>query len=85
VGLPDRDGILVRAVEEGGPAAAAGIRQGDLVVAVAGTAVGSVDELASALEAAGSGAPVELAVVRGVEELTVTVSIAPPGAAPGAG
>ncbi|HXQ59430.1 MAG TPA: trypsin-like peptidase domain-containing protein [Acidimicrobiales bacterium] len=85
VGLPDRDGILVRAVEEGGPAAAAGIRQGDLVVAVAGTPVGSVDELASALEAARSGAPVELAVVRGVEELTVTVTIAPPGGGPEAG
>jgi serine protease Do len=77
VGLPERDGILVRAVEEGGPAAVAGIRQGDLVVAVAGTAVGTVDDLAAALAGAGSGVGVDLAVVRGVEELTVTITIAP--------
>jgi serine protease Do len=70
VGLPEREGILVRAVEDGGPAAAAGIRQGDLVVAVAGTAVGTVDELAAALAGA-----VDLSVVRGVEELTVTVTV----------
>jgi serine protease Do len=77
VGLPERDGILVRAVEEGGPAAVAGIKQGDLVVAVAGTAVGTVDDLAAALAGAGTGVGVDLAVVRGVEELTVTVTIAP--------
>jgi serine protease Do len=75
VGLPEREGILVRAVEDGGPAAAAGIRQGDLVVAVAGTAVGTVDELAAALAGAGSGVAVDLSVVRGVEELTVTVTV----------
>jgi serine protease Do len=75
VGLPDRDGILVRAVEEGGPAAGGGMSQGDLVVAVAGTAVTTVDELAAALAAAAPGVPVELAVVRGVEELTITVTI----------
>jgi serine protease Do len=78
VGLPERDGILVRAVEDGGPAAAAGIRQGDLVVAVAGTPVGTVDDLAAAL--GGAGDAVELSVVRGVEELTVTVTIAAPAA-----
>src|SRR5918999_324998 len=36
VGLPERDGLLVRAVEEGGPAAEAGIEAGDLIVAAAG-------------------------------------------------
>jgi serine protease Do len=76
VGLPERDGILVRAVEDGGPAATAGVRQGDLVLSVAGTPVTTVDELANALEAAPAGSPVELAVVRGVEELTLSVSIA---------
>ena len=39
VGLPERDGLLVHAVEDGGPAERAGIRQGDLIVRVsAGTA-----------------------------------------------
>jgi serine protease Do len=78
VGLPERDGILVRAVEDGGPAAVAGIRQGDLVVAVAGTPVVTVDDLAAALEGAGTAAPVELALVRGVEELTVAVTVTAP-------
>jgi serine protease Do len=77
VGLADRDGILVRAVEDGGPADGAGIKQGDLVVSVAGTAVTTVDELASALAGAGTGGPVTIGVVRGVEELTVKVSVAP--------
>ena len=30
VGLPERDGVLVRGVEDGSPAAAAGIESGDL-------------------------------------------------------
>ena len=37
VGLADRDGILVRGVEDGSPAAGAGIREGDLIVRVAGS------------------------------------------------
>ena len=32
VGLPERDGVLVRGVEEGSPAEAAGIEAGDLIV-----------------------------------------------------
>jgi serine protease Do len=78
VGLPERDGILVRAVEDGGPAAAAGIKQGDLVVSVAGTPVATIDDLASALEGAGTGVPVEISVVRGVEELTLTATLPSP-------
>src|SRR5436305_2009987 len=33
VGLPERDGVLVRGVEPGSPAEAAGIAEGDLLVA----------------------------------------------------
>jgi len=81
VGLPERDGILVRAVEDDGPAAVAGIRQGDLVVAVAGTPVGSVDDLAKVL--AGAGASVELTLVRGVEDVAVTVTLSAPSGGDG--
>jgi S1-C subfamily serine protease len=80
VGLADRDGILVRAVEEGGPADGAGITQGDLVVSVAGTPVTTVDELASALAGVGTAVPVTIGLVRGAEELTVEVTIAAPSA-----
>lgn len=70
VGLPERDGLLVREVEDGSPAAAAGIAEGDLIVAVDGRTIGSADDLFNAL--AGDGA-LEIALVRGVDELTVMV------------
>lgn len=75
VGLPDRDGVLVHAVEDGGPADAAGIRQGDLIVAVGGSDVGDVDTLAAALEAAPAGQALTVALVRGADELSVTVQL----------
>ncbi len=50
VGLPERDGLLVRGVEDGSPAARAGLVQGDLIVGVAGGAVAAVDELLDVLD-----------------------------------
>jgi serine protease Do len=76
VGLPERDGLLVHAVEEGGAADRAGIRQGDLVVRVAGTTVTTVDELAAALEGSTPEASVEVLVVRGADEVTLAVDLA---------
>jgi serine protease Do len=72
VGLDDRDGALVRMVEEGGPADRAGVRAGDLITAAGGQAVAGVDDLHAALEAAGD--TLVLSLVRGVEELEVTVT-----------
>ena len=69
VGLPERDGVLVRGVEEGSPAAGAGIREGDLIVAVGGRPVADADDLHDALS--GTAFPVEVQIVRGAEELTV--------------
>lgn len=71
VGLPERDGLLVREVEDGSPAAAAGIAEGDLLVAVGGREITSADDLFDAL--AGEGA-LEITLVRGSEERTVTVA-----------
>ena len=77
VGLPERDGLLVRAVEENGPADAAGIERGDLIVAAGGRPVDGVDALYSALdELPASGGEIELGVVRGIDERTVTASFA---------
>ena len=76
VGLPERDGLLVHAVEEGGAADRAGIRQGDLVVRVAATNVATVDELAAALESSTPDASVEVLVVRGADEVTLAVDLA---------
>jgi S1-C subfamily serine protease len=74
VGLPDRDGLLVRGVEDGSPAAAAGIAQGDLLVAAGGRDLTAVDDLFDVLDAAEPGGTLEVTVVRGTEERVVTVS-----------
>ncbi|MGH9190550.1 MAG: S1C family serine protease, partial [Acidimicrobiales bacterium] len=49
VGLPERDGALVRVVEEDSPADRAGLRQGDLIVEAAGGQVAGIDDLHRAL------------------------------------
>ena len=69
VGLPERDGLLVRAVVDGSPAAAAGLQQGDLLVAAGKRALASVDDLFDALDSDA----LTLRVVRGTEERDVTV------------
>jgi serine protease Do len=73
VGLDERDGLLVRAVQDGSPAAAAGLARGDLLVAADGTALTAVDDLFDALEAA-DGA-LTLTIVRGSEERDVPVKL----------
>jgi len=71
VGLPERDGLLVRGVEDGSAAAKAGIVEGDLIVEVAGKAVEDADDLVEALAAASE--PFEVKIVRGLEDRTVSV------------
>lgn len=72
VGLPEREGVLVRAVEDGSPADRAGLERGDLIVAAAGNPVEGVDALYGALD--GAGATLALTVVRGTEESELTVA-----------
>jgi serine protease Do len=75
VGLPERDGLLVRAVESDGPAARAGIERGDLIVAAGGRQVDGADALYAALDGVPpAGGDLELAIVRGTEERSITVS-----------
>ena len=79
VGLPERDGLLVRGVEEDSPADRAGIERGDLIVAAAGAPVTGVDDLYETLDRSESGASLELALVRGTDERSVVVSFADEG------
>jgi serine protease Do len=72
VGLPERDGLLVRGVEDGSPAALAGIQEGDLIVAAAGRDVTDADALFDALASAGE--TFEVRIVRGAEDRTVQVA-----------
>jgi serine protease Do len=71
VGLPDVDGVLIRDVTEGSPAARAGLSQGDLVVAAGGGPVRTIDDLFDAFPAGGG--TLELTVVRGADERTIRV------------
>jgi S1-C subfamily serine protease len=71
VGLSERDGVLVRGVEDGSPAAAAGIQTGDLIVEAAGKAITDPDELVEALASAEF--PFAVKLVRGNDERTVQV------------
>jgi serine protease Do len=81
VGLPERDGLLVRGVDERGPAAGAGIERGDLLVAAGARELGSVDALYEALDGVGAAGALDLTVVRGTEERTVTAELDSGGAA----
>jgi S1-C subfamily serine protease len=72
VGLPEREGLLVRAVEERGPADSAGIERGDLLVAAAGRELTGVDALYEVLDEVSPGDSLDLTVVRGTDERTVT-------------
>jgi serine protease Do len=81
VGLPERSGLLVRAVEDGSPAAAAGIERGDLLVAAGDRELDGVDALYEVLDGLTGGGSVELTVVRGTEERPVSVEFESTGAA----
>ena len=75
VGLPERDGLLVRAVAAGSAAERAGLERGDLLVAVAGTPISRLDDLLDALEASAPDATLSLGVVRGTEDRQVTITL----------
>ena len=73
VGLPEQDGLLVRSVEEDGPAGRAGIREGDFIVAADGAPLRTLDDLQAALDRPDASS-LELRVMRGTEERAVSIS-----------
>jgi serine protease Do len=74
VGLPDTDGVLVRDVVQDSPAAGAGLARGDLIVAAAGRATSTPDDLFDALQATQAGGSIELSIVRGTDERVIQVA-----------
>jgi S1-C subfamily serine protease len=72
VGLEARDGLLVQAVQDDGPAVAAGVRRGDLLVSAGGRPLVDPDDLHAVL-AADDAPTLTLVLLRGVEEITVEV------------
>ena len=84
VGLPERDGVLVRNVEPESPAARAGLERGDLLALAAGRPLDSVDALYEVLDDVQDDRPLELTVVRGTEERELSVALEAEDAAEGA-
>jgi serine protease Do len=76
VGLPEREGLLVRAVEEGSPAEGAGLERGDLLVAASGQELDDVDTLYEVLDALAPGGTLQLTVLRGTDERELEVRFA---------
>lgn len=73
VGLPPREGLLVRGVEPDGRAASAGIAEGDLLVAAGDTPLTSIDALHDAVAATSE--HLQLTIVRGTDERTVDIDL----------
>ena len=70
------DGAQIQDVTAGGPAAAAGVREGDVIVAVAGRSVADADELVVAVQSHPVGSAVPVVLNRAGRSLTVTVTLA---------
>jgi S1-C subfamily serine protease len=71
--LPIETAILVVAVEEGGPADWAGVREGDLIIAFADQQVTEIDTLHRLLTDEHVGVAAPLTILRDLERLTLTV------------
>lgn len=72
---PDRSGIVVNKVERGTPAAKAGIRQGDFVVAVDQTPVANKAQFNRIVTRKAPGSRVEITFIRDGKEYTITAEV----------
>jgi S1-C subfamily serine protease len=71
--LPADTGVLVVRLDAEGAAAAAGVREGDIIVDLGGTAVVRIDDLHRLLTGERIGRREALTLLRGVEKITVEV------------
>ncbi len=72
--LREKQGVLIRAVEPGSPAAAAGLRRGDVIVSLDGKPLQSSEEYLQRERGYNSGAKMRLRVSRDRQEIEVTVT-----------
>jgi putative serine protease PepD len=68
-------GATISTVEAGGPAAAAGLKTGDVVVKVGDRVVGESDELVAAVRSYAPGTKVALTIRRGTATQTISVTL----------
>jgi S1-C subfamily serine protease len=74
LGVPGPHVVEIVSVEAGGPAAVAGLRQGDWIVTLGGQPTPTVDELHRRLAGAAIGVPISVGVIRDSSPLQVSVS-----------
>lgn len=72
--LDGSGGVLVLGVEAGGAAAGAGLRRGDVIVALDGQGVSGVDDLHQILRADVIGRPAPIVVIRDSEKMELVVT-----------
>jgi S1-C subfamily serine protease len=72
--LAQQAGVRVESIETGAPAAAAGLARGDVIVAIDGALVASIEDLQRQLDARAIGRSVEVVVLRGERKLTLPVT-----------
>jgi DNA-binding MarR family transcriptional regulator len=81
VGLPAQPGLLVRTVADDGPAAAAGVAAGDVLMRAGHRELRSIAALYAAISDAAAARRMRLVTLRGIGERTVTLRL---GAVPAA-
>jgi S1-C subfamily serine protease len=65
--------VFVTAVEPNSPAAGAGLRDGDVIVAIEGERIGAIDDLHRQLDESRVGRPTSLTILRGGARRKLTV------------
>jgi len=75
--LPHAHGALITRVAEETPAAEAGLKEGDFIVAVGGKKIGNVNDLRNAIAAVKPGTTVKLEIYRDGKKQTVSATVAP--------
>ncbi len=73
-GIANKFGAMITAIEEGSPAAAAGLKPRDIVVSLDGEAVTGIDDLVRLLNGERIERPLALGAMRGAEIATVQVT-----------
>ena len=74
LGWERSDGAVVESVDPGSPAAASGVRPGDIVAELGGTPVKDADELHARLRGYPARAPIPLVLWRGGQRVEVTIT-----------
>jgi serine protease Do len=75
MGLESTNGVLISDVGAGSPAAAAGLKRGDVVLKVNDQPVDSTGRLRNSIASSGAAARVKLLVLRGGKERVITVEL----------